>query len=117
MTEKQIGKNGPSAKPMTTRASSSSMNVPAKPENAEHSENTMTDASRNGLRAPRRSDHAPIAYAETAHASDSPDPNMPSCAWLKPSSLMMYGASGPVALRSKNTMPNVKPSSSSRPFS
>ncbi len=60
MIEKQIGRNGPSAKPMMTRARSSIMNVAAIPDSAEHSENTTTDTSRNGLRRPLRSDHAPI---------------------------------------------------------
>ena len=60
MIEKQIGRNGPSAKPMMTRANSSIMNVAATPDSAEHSENTTTDTSRNGLRRPVRSDHAPI---------------------------------------------------------
>ena len=87
------------------------------PDSAEHSENTTTDTSRNGLRTPLRSDHAPITYAEMAHASDSPEPSIPTSAWLSDRSLMMYAASGPIALRSKNTMPKVKPSSTSRPFS
>src|SRR5688572_19605161 len=117
MIEKQIGKNGPSAKPMMTRARSSIMKVAATPDSAEHSENTTTDTSRNGFRSPVRSDHAPITYAAIAHASDSPDPSRPIWAWLRARSLMMYEASGPMALRSKNTMPNVKPSSSSSPFS
>ena len=35
--------------------------VAATPDSAEHSENTTTDTSRNGLRTPLRSDHAPTA--------------------------------------------------------
>src|SRR4249919_3876026 len=77
MIEKQIGMNGPSAKPMRTRARSSIMNVAAIPDSAEHRENTTTETSRNGLRKPLRSDHAPTTYAEIAHASDSPEPSMP----------------------------------------
>src|SRR5262245_43493702 len=61
MIEKQIGKNGPSAKPMMTRARSSIRNVAATPDSAEHSENTTTDTSKKGLRSPVRSDHAPTA--------------------------------------------------------
>ena len=117
MMEKQMGRNGPSAKPITKRASKSSMNVPARPDSAEHSENTTTDTSRNGLRTPLRSDHAPITNADSAQASDNPDPSNPTSVWFSDRSLMMYAASGPIALRSKNTMPKVKPNSTNRPFS
>ena len=59
MIERQTGRNGPSAMPMTTRARSKNAKDVARPENAEHSEKRMIDPSTKGLRTPTRSDQAP----------------------------------------------------------
>jgi hypothetical protein len=61
MIDSAIGRNGPSARPMSMRAASSVMNDPAMPERKEHTENASTQAIRKGLRMPLRSDAAPNA--------------------------------------------------------
>ncbi len=45
-----IGSTGPSARPITARATSSSMKLLARPEPMEHTENTTTATMRIGLR-------------------------------------------------------------------
>ncbi len=57
---RQIGRNGPSTAPITSRAANNVQNEVASPDSTEHSENTTSAPSRNGLRAPLRSDQKPI---------------------------------------------------------
>jgi hypothetical protein len=117
MIERHTGRNGPSASPMTTRASSRDTKPVATPESAEHSENKMIEPSTKGLRTPTRSDHAPTKYAESAQANDNPEPSQPSCSLLSPSSATISAARKLIVFRSKNTRPKLVPSRSKIPFS
>ncbi len=60
MIARQIGRNGPSAAPITTRAASSVSKLRAKPESTEQTENSSSAPIRNGLRRPITSDQRPI---------------------------------------------------------
>jgi hypothetical protein len=60
MMARQIGRNGPSASPMTMRVASRLSKLQAKPDRIEQAENSTSAQIRNGLRRPIRSDQRPI---------------------------------------------------------
>ncbi len=66
MSDCEIGSTPPSAVPMSMRDSSSTTNDEARPDSAEHSENTTTVISRIDLRLPVLSDRYPMPSADSA---------------------------------------------------
>ena len=108
------GRNGPSARPMSSRAANSAAKEAASPERNEHSEKATTLASRIGLRQPVRSESAPPRNAEIAQVKESAEAIRPTCLLLKPRSVTMNGITKLAALRSRNRNPKVMPSTQIR---
>jgi len=108
------GMNGPSTRPISSRAANSARNEPARPERNEHSEKAIVQASSIGLRLPVRSDSAPPSAAETAQVNESAEAMRPTCWLVKLRSLAMNGIRKAAALRSKNRKPKVIPSTQTR---
>ncbi len=103
-----IGFIGPSATPITARASSSTPKLAARPETIEQSEKTTMAQTRNSLRWPSRSTTAP----PNRPARPQQMANRAEMLAIWPSvSLRSFCTKGPrklMALRSKKTMPKLR---------
>ena len=107
-----IGRMGPSEIPISRRAASSVANETARPDSTEQSENVTMQINSGTLREPVRSEMTPPNSPASAHVSARPDESSPTCVKLRRRSAAMKGVRKLAALRSKNTTPNVRLSSS-----
>ncbi len=101
MMARQIGRNGPSAAPITTRVASRLSKLQARPDSTEQAENSSSAPIRNGLRRPIRSDQRPIRNAPRAQVSDSPELAQPISSFVSDRSSCTNGARKVSAMRSK----------------
>ncbi len=102
-----MGRMGPSARPMSMREASSTPKEGARPDINEHTEKIMTVMISIDLRRPRASESVPMAKPEMAQQIDSPEDSAPICPLVRCKEVVMKGARLPMALRSKNTKPNI----------
>ena len=102
-----MGRMGPSASPISMREASSTPKEGASPEITEHTEKITTVRIRMDLRRPSASESVPIAKPEMAQQMDSPEESAPIWPLVRCSDAVMNGARLPMALRSKNTKPNI----------
>ena len=95
---------------MMSRETSSTEKVAARPESIELKEKITIAVTSMALRLPVASDSALISKPDSAQVNDSAEPSIPTCVLLSCRSLATNGPRNAIALRSKNTIPNMNPS-------
>ncbi len=101
------GRMGPSARPISMREASSTPKDGARPESTEHTEKITTVMISTDLRRPSASESVPTRKPEIAQQIESPEDSAPTWPLVRCSEAVMNGARLPIALRSKNTKPNI----------